>query len=212
MEEIGCMDRQYSNAMKLANYMFFYLPIERHERKNYGFKYDSDSDKYIFDDGYICGLCGDVVDTWGGRGGVKNHLIENHPEWADAYIIFGGYSPDHIKKVQKLAFDMLTNDMVLVGGQCKAAEEYDWYFCLLCGKPLYKDDCLAHIESNHQNWISAIWIVEKMKKYVKQERHRYPLKPWKDPQSLFCSPNLKYIINKEPLSGDECRDSERDKH
>ena len=31
-------------------------------------------------------------------------------------------------------------------------------------------------------------------------------KPWKDPQSLFCSPRLKEIIGKEPLKGKECKD------
>jgi hypothetical protein len=33
------------------------------------------------------------------------------------------------------------------------------------------------------------------------------LKPWKDPESLFCDTKfLKRIIGKEPLKGDECKD------
>lgn len=35
--------------------------------------------------------------------------------------------------------------------------------------------------------------------------NRHYAKPWKDPESLFCSPKLKEIINKEPLSGKECK-------
>jgi hypothetical protein len=35
---------------------------------------------------------------------------------------------------------------------------------------------------------------------------RQYLKPWKDPQSLFCSEKLGEILKKELLTGDECRD------
>jgi hypothetical protein len=35
--------------------------------------------------------------------------------------------------------------------------------------------------------------------------HRHPLKPWKDPNSLFCSPRLNEIIGKEPRKGKECK-------
>lgn len=101
---------------------------------------------------------------------------------------------------------ILVNDAVFIGGQCKMAEEYNWYFCLLCGSPRYKKDCLNHIELYHSDWIDAIWIEEKIMP-IKKQKHRYPLKPWKDSESLFCSPNLKDIINKEPLHGDECKDS-----
>ena len=43
-----------------------------------------------------------------------------------------------------------------------------------------------------------------LKKFIKKTSH-HPLKPWDDPESLFCSPNLKEIIGKEPLKGDECK-------
>jgi hypothetical protein len=194
------MNKERSNAIKLAGYMFFYLHIERHE---YG-RRNHESDRYYFNDGYVCVICGDVIDTWGRKGGVKSHLMERHPEWIGAYIILGGFNDKLENKVKELALDLLTNDMALIGERCKVAEEYDWYLCLLCGTSQYKDDCLSHIESNHPNWINAVWIIEKREKYVRKRR-TYPLKPWKDPQSLFCSPNLKNIINKEPLHGDECR-------
>lgn len=198
------MNKEYFNAIKLAGYMFFHVPIERHERSEYIFE----SDKYYFNDVHICGICGEVVEKWGSKGGVKIHLVEEHPEWIDVHIIFNGYS--HNKSKYKMVLDILTNDMVLVGGQCKTNGEYDWYFCLLCGMPQYKDDCLTHMELYHSDWINSVWIIEKREKYVKKQRHTYSLKPWKDPQSLFCSPNLKNIIDKEPLQGDECRDSSRD--
>lgn len=41
-------------------------------------------------------------------------------------------------------------------------------------------------------------------KLIKKHRFRHPLKPWQDPESLFCSPKLKQIIGKEP-QGKECQ-------
>lgn len=40
---------------------------------------------------------------------------------------------------------------------------------------------------------------------------KHPLKPWKDPESLFCDTEfLRKIIGKEPAKGDECRDTEKE--
>lgn len=89
------MNKEYFNAVKLAGYMFFYLPIERHERS----RCISESDRYYFNDGRICGICGDVVDKWGGRAGVKDHLVEEHPEWIGTYIIFGNYPKIDLQKL-----------------------------------------------------------------------------------------------------------------
>jgi len=43
-------------------------------------------------------------------------------------------------------------------------------------------------------------------------KRRHPLKPWKDPDSLFCSPNLGKIIGKDIATGEECRDNEEKIH
>jgi len=52
-----------------------------------------------------------------------------------------------------------------------------------------------------------MWPVPKSKpKFNKPITHHY-LKPWQDPESLFCSPKLKEIIGKEPLKDEECRDA-----
>lgn len=38
---------------------------------------------------------------------------------------------------------------------------------------------------------------------------KHPLKPWKDPESLFCDTEfLTKIIGKEPTKGDECKDTD----
>ncbi len=144
------MNKEYFNAIKLADYMFFYVPIERYERDRYIFE----SDKYYFNVGHICGICGEVVEIWGSRGGVKNHLVEEHPEWIDIYIIFGGYKKIDLQKLKN--------------------------------KKLRKLD---------------ITIPDKKKIY---------LKPWKDPESLFCSTKfLEILLNKEISKGDECKDNKK---
>jgi hypothetical protein len=144
---------------------------------------------------------------------IRYHFSTRHPE-----LIYNRKTKkvivDHkikLKKdVNKMALDLLTDNIILIGGQCRTAEEYNEYYCLLCGKSQYKENRLSHIESIHEEWVNAFWVVEKIEKYVRKRR-TYPLKPWRDPESLFCSPNLKYIINKEPLQGDECRESSRSK-
>lgn len=41
---------------------------------------------------------------------------------------------------------------------------------------------------------------------IKKQRHRHPLKPWKDPESLFCDTEfLENFIGKEPTKGKECK-------
>ncbi len=48
------------------------------------------------------------------------------------------------------------------------------------------------------------------REYVTPKRRKPPgkvyLKPWKDPESLFCSPKLTEIVGKKLSTGDECRD------
>jgi hypothetical protein len=173
-------------STRLAEYIFFSLPIDRHEYDDY----------YYYNDGYICGLCGDVVDRFGRKGGVRRHLHQNHPEWMNIHIILGGYSSTMLKKVKESVINLFSSDISL---QCRTEEECEEYFCLLCGIPQYKEKRLSHMELNHPEWINAIWCGEKREKYGKKLR-TYHLKPWRDPDSLFCSPNLKDIINKEPLN------------
>lgn len=88
------MEKIYSNCLRLARYIFFHMRIERYER----ITQIDDLDKYYYDFGYICGMCGDVIDHWYGRGGVKKHLIDVHPEWADVHIIEINKGEDKKKK------------------------------------------------------------------------------------------------------------------
>lgn len=163
-----------------------------------------------------CKVCGDIIFN---RYRVKNWDLLNKVEQKGRmnnsirYHI-NNYHSEKKKKFSSRSYigekvNILVGNTTLIGGQCKTADEYNWYFCLLCGLPHYKKDSLRHIESCHIDWINAVWIEEKIIP-IKKQRHRYPLKPWKDPQSLFCSPNLKDIINKEPLHGDECKDIKQD--
>ncbi|MBU0846449.1 hypothetical protein KKH23_04615 [Patescibacteria group bacterium] len=141
----------------------------------------------------------------------------------DPYDYYGGVLDDKLtdkefyeKKKREKALnhiiETLTQDMVLVGGRCRSADEYIWYFCLLCGMPHYEGDSLSHIETRHTDWINARWISEpKSKSRIKEgtfaKKHTYPLKPWKDPNSLFCDTEfLKKLLGKEPAKGKECKD------
>lgn len=191
------MVKEYPKAARLAEYIFFSLPIDTNKSGDY----------CCYNDGYICGICADIVDTFGGKGGVNRHLLQNHREWMEASIILGGHNGHVLKKVKESALNLFTSDITL---QCRTVEESGEYHCLLCGIPQYEENRLSHIELNHSEWINAIWLDEKREKYGKKLR-TYPLKPWRDPESLFCSPNLKNIINKEPLHGDECRKTKMQK-
>jgi hypothetical protein len=178
--------KEYSNAMRLSEFMFFHIPLDRHESGDYCY----------YNDGYICGLCGEVIDTDGGRGGAKRHIFLNHDEWTGVFIILSGFSHLMLSKSKEFALNLLSNENVTKDNK---------YYCLLCGMPLYEESRMTHIECNHPEWINVLWCKEK-RKYDGPRKLTHPLKPWRDPESLFCSPNLKYIIDKEPLQGKECRE------
>lgn len=45
---------------------------------------------------------------------------------------------------------------------------------------------------------------------ISKVKNRHPLKPWQDPESLFCDTEfLKKFLGKEPLKGEECREKEK---
>lgn len=95
----------------------------------------------------------------------------------------------------------------------------DVAICKLCSKivPYEKRILLSrHIKECHSEWVGAMWLsifpisltqkklasnskisVSKSKscKFTKIKKH--PLKPWQDPESLFCSPKLSEITKKE---------------
>lgn len=74
------------------------------------------------------------------------------------------------------------------------------YICKLCGRPFTSFVSIKkHLREEHNNCF-------KKEKRLKPIKHRHHLKPWKDPESLFCSPKLKEITGKEPLKGSECKD------
>lgn len=146
------MNKEYLNAIKLAGYVFFYLPIERCERR----RYIDESDRYYFNDGLICGICGEIVDRLGGRSGVKDHLVEKHSEWIDTYIIDVKYS--------KIDFQKLKNKKLSYSSKTR----------------------------------------------LDRNKKRVYMKPWKNPDSLFCDTKfLEEFFGKKIAKGDECKDNEK---
>ncbi len=76
------------------------------------------------------------------------------------------------------------------------------YVCKLCGGTY----------SAFNTWTAVRHYLNKHseKQIPKAEiKRKHPLKPWKDPDSLFCDTKfLRKILRKEPTKGDECRDHE----
>jgi hypothetical protein len=81
--------------------------------------------------------------------------------------------------------------------------EYPFVKCRICGYSPSIEDTFGKCDKGI--------MTEFLKRHIGKEhssqvsRLHVPLKPWKDPESLFCSPKLKEIIGKEPLRGEECR-------
>ncbi len=75
--------------------------------------------------------------------------------------------------------------------------------CPKCGCEIKKYGFKRHNTKNEyycQQCISTF-------KSLPKRTHRVPLKPWKDPESLFCDTEfLKKILGKEPAKGTECKD------
>ncbi len=83
--------------------------------------------------------------------------------------------------------------------------------------PKERTEIVEHIKSNHFVLIKLVNAFQKSKlkitkkesnpaPRIKEQKHRHPLKPWKDPESLFCdSEFLKKLIGKEPTKGKECK-------
>ena len=83
------------------------------------------------------------------------------------------------------------------------------YKCTLCDyvgqiKWGVHPDVSRMLVKNHIIEHHFVRIIFKQRRESVLHLHLHPLKPWNDPESLYCSPKLKDIINKEPLSGNEC--------
>jgi len=109
-------------------------------------------------------------------------------------------------------------------------DEIDGYpqICLLCGEVLVPGKSYQHFSEYHPEWWQAIWLKSYRSKPAEKERRFNPksarknvphkpkpkprtyLKPWQDPESLFCDRKfLSELIGKEIADGDECRDARR---
>jgi hypothetical protein len=96
-------------------------------------------------------------------------------------------------------------------------------FCRLCGRPhklRYTRDGAeyAHNQCSRENNLRRIALIEKkypppaspppLPNYTPKPRTY--LKPWQDPESLFCDTKfLKQLLGKEPAKGEECKDVRR---
>lgn len=86
--------------------------------------------------------------------------------------------------------------------------------CGLCSEPLFLQETgIEHFYKEHKEWFELIWLSyerkkkEKNEEKVKRPKYRVHIKPWKNPNSLFCDTEfLEKLTGKKILEGDECRD------
>jgi len=92
------------------------------------------------------------------------------------------------------------------------------YVCLLCGTSYYGEysrhphplaihGFVDHISKEHNEWETAYWFEKKRPIYEKRKGLKtHPLKPWKDPDSLYCDKEfLEKLLSKEIAEGNECK-------
>lgn len=89
---------------------------------------------------------------------------------------------------EKVARKELFKPLSLIQRRCY---DEDILICTLCGFGVHHHLGLKHLRDEHPEWISALWRLEKLgscdENLVQiKVTLRHPLKPWKDPESLFC--------------------------
>ncbi len=172
-----------------------------------------------WDEGHVCALCGawyeDIDD-------LTKHMGINHTEWFKAVWLTVKqcrilednrksiperiecffkkniiYFSTPLMRVSDL-FDTIYKDLFEQEATMGVFGGMTHFVCKTCGK----DFTQKHAVANH-----VPKCRKKHERISKSHRYVHPLKPWDDPESLFCSPKLKDIIKKEPLTGDECREA-----
>lgn len=127
----------------------------------------------------VCILCGEPVIRSGGHRSKMLHVKMQHNEWIGAFYV----SP--IRK----------------GHRYDASEPNTWVICSNCGTDLKKQPFKYRKCKYHCQKCKSIF------KSFRGRTHEVPLKPWEDPESLFCNTKfLKKILGKEPAKGTECKD------
>jgi hypothetical protein len=115
---------------------------------------------------------------------VLEHITSQHPEWIlrDWYSLIYDGTKNKLKKLR--------------------TGEHTWIFLFRdCGFYL-SDSCLGITPQKLKKVVNIRSILEQTRK-----PKRTYLKPWQDPESLFCDTEfLKKIIGKEPAKGKECKE------
>ena len=92
--------------------------------------------------------------------------------------------------------------------------------CKLCSQPLFLHETgIEHFSKEHKEWFEFLWLTYertvkkkheektyRIRKKIEKPKYRVHIKPWKNPNSLFCdSEFLEELTGKKLLEGDECR-------
>jgi hypothetical protein len=192
------MNRIYFTATKLGGYIFSYIPAETRESNK-----STKECKYFSPDIRICGICGEAG-KYPARSGVKDHMLKKHPEWVDTYIILGEYPKVDSHKLDEQQQKRLAKET-------EKREKYE--MCLTVDKLRDQDLQDLKLQSLHGKKSEQLTIkteqTERRERHEKRERDkkRVYLKPWEDPNSMFCSTEfLEKLLNKKIATGKECKD------
>lgn len=173
--------KKYWNSKKIQSSIFFHIDVERLERNSSDAKIYG---QYFYKNVYICGLCGEIVDIWGTTGAYQ-HIAEYHPEWVESYIIL----PENIKR--KRIIDPIDRINLKI-----SSLSY-----------LYDRLILLELDSLKEKRSP----LKEKRKEIQEPKRIVFLKPWKDPESLFCDTKfLEELLCKEITKGDECKDKKSD--
>ena len=153
---------------------------------------------------------------------IQNVTEEEHKKWYNAILLRTEFNKKSEKQkiehqnVYKKAGGVGTNPLYHIKNYLTYIKQTDdeRYQCILCGfigeTPRPKEKVKNHLITCHLIKISL--IKPKIKKNGEYDINKRPklrqfLKPWHDPESLFCDTKfLRQFLGKEPAKESECKD------
>lgn len=146
--------------------------------------------------GFVCALCGETANK---HEVASTHIRNDHSEWFNAIWVVVKQVPASQEEENRFSIkSWFERNLSMLSRKC-LEEDPSMLGCDNCEHSvLNRAGVFCKIKNRYISRTPA----EKEPDYDPE----YDLKPWKDPESLFCSPKLGEIIGKEPASGEECGD------
>ena len=150
---------------------------------------------------------------------IQDTTEKEHKEWYNAILLKTEFNKKSEKQkiehqnVYKKAGGVGTRALYRINYYLEyiRQSDYERYQCILCGfigeTPRSKEKVKNHLITCHLIEIYLIKPKIKNEEDIKKPKLRQFLKPWRDPESLFCDTKfLRQYLGKEPTKGSECKD------